>query len=365
MDAPPPNHSNHATDASVFRILDANLNRAREALRTIEDFARFIRNDAIAAAQCKQARHRLTRFATMFERELLQQRDTVGDVGTTITTAEEAERLSTEAVAKAALGRLTEALRCIEEYGKIVSPTDAADVEQIRYGCYTLGQRLFERQELLQRIRTARLHVLLTASLCRHDWQQTAIATLRGGADVIQLREKEISDAELLERAQWLRELTRKHDALLIINDRADIAKLADADGVHLGQDDFPPTTARQIIGALKLIGVSTHSVTEATNLRAQAADYLGVGTMFASATKPDVGVGGPTLLADVAEAVADMPLVGIGGISGQNTERVASVAPARTAVAVSQAILGAEDVESATRAIVDAITSARAVVQG
>ncbi len=365
MDAPPPNRSNHAKDATVFRILDANLNRAREALRTIEDFARFIRNDATAAAQCKQARHRLTQFATQFERELLQQRDTVGDVGTTITTTEEARRLSTDAVAKAALGRLTEALRCIEEYGKMVSPTDAADVEQIRYGCYTLGQRLFERHELLQRIRTARLHVLLTASLCRHEWQRTAIATLRGGADVIQLREKELSDNELLERANWLREQTREHDASLIINDRADIAKLVDADGVHLGQDDVPPAAARQIVGPLKLVGVSTHSVSEATNPRAQAADYLGVGTMFASATKPDVGVGGPTLLSHVADAVADVPLVGIGGVSAENVLQVVSVAPARTAVAVSQAILGAADVEAATRAMVDALTSVRAVVPG
>jgi len=365
MDTRLHNNSIHAQNAAAFRILDANLNRAREALRTIEDFARFIRNDAFAAAQCKQARHRLTIFANRFERELLQQRDTVGDVGTTITTTAETQRLSTDAVAKASLGRLTEALRCIEEYGKIVSPTDAADVEQIRYGCYTLGQRLFERHELLERIRAARLHVLLTSSLCRHDWQKTAAATLRGGADVIQLREKEISDAELLERAQWLRELTRKHDALLIFNDRADIARLVDADGVHLGQDDLSPTAARQIIGPLKLIGVSTHSVAEATNMRAQAADYLGVGTMFASATKPNVQVGGPTLLGEVAAAVANMPLVAIGGITAANIEQIAAIAPGRTAVAVSQAILGAADVEAATRALMDAITSRAAAAQG
>jgi len=364
MDRRLPNSSNHANDAAVFRILDANLNRAREALRTIEDFARFIRNDAVAATQCKRARHRLTLFATKFERDLLQQRDTVGDVGTTITTTAEAQRLSTDAVAKAALGRLTEALRCIEEYGKIVSPTDATDVEQIRYGCYTLGQRLFERHKLLERIRTSHLHVLLTSSLCRNDWQATAAATLQGGADVIQLREKEIGDAEVLKRAQWLRELTHKHNALLIVNDRADIARLVDADGVHLGQDDLPPTAARQIVGPLKLIGVSTHSVAEATNARAQAADYLGVGTMFASATKPNVQVGGPTLLCEVAAAVANMPLVAIGGITAANIDQLAAIAPDRTAVAVSQAILGAADVEAATRTIVDAITSRAAAAQ-
>ena len=345
---------------AAFRILDANLNRAREALRTIEDFARFIRNDAVAAAQCKRGRHRLTRFAKAFEHELLQQRDTVGDVGTTITTTDEIHRLSTNAVAKAALGRLTEALRCIEEYGKIISPAHAETVEQIRYGCYTLGQRLFERHAVLDRIRSARLHLLLTEALCRNDWQATALAALRGGADVIQLREKDVSDSILLQRANWLRRATEEHDALFIVNDRADIARLANADGVHLGQDDVAPSEARQILGPLPLIGVSTHSLSEATDKRAAHADYLGVGTMFASSTKPNVAVRGPALLAEISDAIEHVPLVAIGGITAENVPALMDIAPKRTAIAVSQAILGATDAEAATRSLLASVTSAR-----
>ncbi|MBK8269945.1 MAG: thiamine phosphate synthase [Planctomycetes bacterium] len=184
-----------------------------------------------------------------------------------------------------------------------------------------------------------------------------AEAALRGGADVIQLREKQLTDTELLDRTLKLRQLTRKHDALLIINDRADIALLSDADGVHVGLEDLPVAEVRRIVGPHRLIGATVHSIEEAKKTIDERPDYLGVGPMFASSTKPAVPVNGPALLHRIHEEMlkcgVGIPLVAIGGIASSNVDELRLPTLSEhcpVAIAVSQAVIGSDRPEDATR---------------
>src|SRR5206468_6231988 len=125
------------------------------------------------------------------------------------------------------------------------------------------------------------IQVLLTGSLCAAALDWTIAEAAAAGADMIQLREKKLSDRELLERARNVRRWTRKAGVLFIVNDRPDIARLVEADGVHLGQDDMPVREARRLLGLEAIIGVSTHSVEQVREAVLDGATYLGVGPTF------------------------------------------------------------------------------------
>lgn len=337
----------------VLRILDVNLNRSRDALRVVEDYARFVRDDADTAAAAKRCRHALRAIAESFGGDaLLAARDIVGDVGRTLKTSAELARETTEDVVRAAFARLSEATRALGEYGKLVSADAAAAAESLRYEIYELEQRIILRSRLLQQFRTVRLYVLLTESYCRLPWQQTLEAAIRGGAGCIQLREKSLEGAALLERARAVRDITRKRGVLFAMNDRPDIARLADADILHVGQDDLPVREVRRLVGGAMLVGKSTHTVEQFDAALGESPDYLAVGPMFDSPTKPQPHIAGPQTLAAVRARTA-LPLVAIGGIAAANAARVRSAGA--DCVAVCSAVLSADDPESAARAIAHA----------
>jgi thiamine-phosphate pyrophosphorylase len=337
-------------DASVLRLLDANANRAREALRVLEDYARFVLDDARMTDALKHLRHELLTATGDILPEAIVHRDTANDVGTTIKTEREMARSSIEEVVTAAGKRLGEALRSIEEHIKIVRPAMAGSVEQLRYRFYTIEKHLTLtlRPKLFTHVR---LYVLITVSACKHNWLVTAKAAIAGGADALQLREKEMEGGELLRRATALAPLCRKAKVLLIINDRPDIAILSGADGVHVGQGDLPAVEARKIVGGKRIVGVSAHNIAQARQAVLDSADYIGVGPIFRSSTKPRDWQELPGL--DFArQAVAEIkrPCVGIAGITAENVDQVR--AAGITAIAVTAAITGADDVEQATRAL-------------
>lgn len=338
-------------ELSILRIMDANLNRAREALRVIEEHARFVLDDADAAGRVKAVRHELRHIVeAVGPEELLTARDIVNDVGRAVKTADELRRGSSEDVVRAAFGRLSEAARVLGEYGKLVSPAAAEIAETLRYKTYELEQCVVLRAGLRARFRRVRLYVILTEALCEHGWYQTAEAVLRGGAGCLQLREKDLTDVELLRRARRLRELTAEHEALLVINDRTDVAKLCGADAVHVGQDDLPVAEVRRIAGANVLVGKSTHTPKQFDAALAEEPDYLAVGPMFASQTKPRDHIAGPRTLARVARRT-ELPLVGIGGITVDNAAEVMQAGAA--CVCVCSAVIGADDVAKAAASIV------------
>lgn len=326
----------------------------------MEEHARRVLEDSVLCERAKRIRHDLAETVSTFDPEgLLSARDIDGDAGTEVRTETEQSRRDTTDVARAAAKRLTESLRCIEEYGKLVSPDASRRVERLRYEAYALEQAVFIGGPRRAKLRRARLHVLITEALCEGPWLAVCRKALRGGAEVLQLREKELSDVEWLTRARRLRTLTREAGALLIINDRPDIALLSEADGVHLGHRDLSIADARRIVGIHMLIGRSTHSKRETEAALDESPDYIAVGPMFVSDTKPDAEVRGPELLREVAALTADrtdpaLPLVAIGGITPENAADVLKAAEARTPVqlAVCQGIIARLDPETAARSL-------------
>ncbi len=345
-----------------MRIIDSNLNRAREALRVMEEYARLGLDDAGLTAAIKETRHALATAANEFEGKrvgdangtiaraeargsVVEHRDIVGDVGCDVATAAEYERSDSGHVALAAAKRLSEALRAVEEYGKTIDDAFAKAVEKIRYRGYELERRLHVTANARERFGHVRLYVIITESLCKGDWLATAEDALRGGADCLQLREKDLSDHELLERAKQLAKLCHDHDALFIVNDRPDIASLTGADGVHLGQGDLPVPAARRVVPPTCLIGVSTHTEEQVIAAAAVGPDYIAVGPMFPTSTKPQDHIAGAETLA-AAKRHTSLPLVAIGGIQERNIEQVLSAAPC--AICVCQAVVGRKDVAAA-----------------
>lgn len=169
--------------------------------------------------------------------------------------------------------------------------------------------------------------------------------SLDGGVTMIQLREKSLDEGKFLEEAKELQALCRERHVPFIVNDNVDIAKAMDADGVHVGQDDMETMDVRTKLGPDKIIGVSAHTVEEALLAEKQGADYLGVGAVFPTSSKSDVGEMSYETLKAICKAVS-IPVVAIGGISGENVGKLAG--SGICGVAVISAIYAAKDVKAA-----------------
>src|SRR5439155_15694698 len=155
---------------------------------------------------------------------LLAARDTLGDVGTTVKTPGEMQRTEILDVVQAACKRLQEALRSLEEYGKLFATEMAAQVEALRYRAYTLERVLVLGKDIRARLEAVQLCVLVSSHLCRLSLEETVSEAAAGGAQMIQLREKNVDDRTLLERARGVRWLTREAGILFVVNDRPDLA---------------------------------------------------------------------------------------------------------------------------------------------
>ena len=168
---------------------------------------------------------------------------------------------------------------------------------------------------------------------------------LAGGVDILQLRDKTSTDREIIGYGRLLKSVLDSKGVPFIINDRLDISKVLDADGVHLGQDDVPLSRARSFLGKSKIIGVSTHSILEAVRAGGEGADYIAVGPIYNSPTKPKVKPRGLKLLEAVTKR-SEVPVVAIGGIERDNIEDVLECGP--DMIAVVSSILGKKNTKKA-----------------
>lgn len=337
----------------TLRILDANLNRAREALRVVEDYCRFALDDADLCGRLKSLRHDLAAATALHGEHALLVRDTPGDVGTAITTRSEQRRGDLSAVVIAAGKRFGEAVRVVEELLKIEDADAALAVERVRYGFYEVERRIAFTLRPAEAFARVRIYVIITEAFCRADWFATAEQAIAGGAEALQLREPAMDAGEFLTRAKRLRKLCRATGTLLIINDRPAVAILAAADGVHVGQRDLPGEEVRKLIGPRMLLGVSTHNLEQVKAARLAGADYVGVGPVFASTTKPrpEMAGGLPGLsFARAAAALNVLPTVAIAGITPENAQQVWETGV--SALAVASAVTMAPDPAQAVRAL-------------
>lgn len=347
--------------SATGRALDVNRNRAVEALRVLEDVGRFVLADAASAAGTKRIRHGL--------REALSDLDPV-----TLAAARDAEsdpgRPGRDPVGAAPRGslldlvvanssRLQESLRVLEELRRLDCGAAAAQLETLRYEAYTLTADLqlkVRRHDLRERLRAEPLCLLVGPGEGAPALGEQLDRALEGGCRFFQLRMKKATEREVLDAAGLARERCRAADAVLVVNDRIGVAASL-ALGLHVGQEDLPPRPARAILGASCALGVSIHSRAELDRTLAEGAaealDYCGVGTIFSSPTKPELGSAGTDLLAQLRPH-CPLPIFAIGGVTAANAERAA--AAGADGVAVSSAIRDAADPAAETARVIAAV---------
>ncbi len=320
------------------RIIDANINRTTEALRALEEIARFYLDDKKCCEKLKNMRHCVCNFFDKDYENLLKSRDTLNDVGTDIENiTKENRKINIENVFKSNIKRLQQSLRMLSEYGGI---SDA-----LRYESYTIEKEMFERLKMNIKkylLEKRKLYLVTNSDLFNSDDEfldRVALA-LKHGVDIVQLREKKRPAKEIIELGYKIRELSSNFNALFIVNDRIDIAKIVHADGVHLGQDDISLKTAREMLGDEFIIGISTHCPDDATRAMDGGADYIGVGPVFKTPTKPGRTPVGLEYVKWANENV-NIPFFAIGSIEPDNIDDVIKAGAKR--VAVVRAIMNSE----------------------
>ncbi len=333
---------------AALRILDAAANRAGEGLRVIEDYLRFHLDDRHLTRLCKAIRHELAATLRIYgDRERHAARETQADVGTSVSLPAEQTRSNLAAVLSASFKRVEQSLRSLEEFSKTMSPETAATIEQLRYRVYTLEKVTGTTHHGIERLAGAQLYVLIDGGPSIDSFRGTVQSLIGAGVSVLQLRDKNLADRQLLERARLLRDISTGTETLFIMNDRPDVALLAGADGVHVGQDELTVKDARRILGPRGLVGLSTHSLEQARAAVLDGADYIGVGPTFPSHTKQFAEFTGPELLRAVAAEIR-LPAFAIGGITAANVDQVLDAGFSR--IAVSGAVTAAQDPATAAR---------------
>ncbi len=311
---------------SVYRILDANLNRAVEGVRVVEDLARFSLDNQSLMERCREIRHFLRKSFAPIISSHIQERDSETDVGKAVSQKSQLDKkTSLQDVATANCKRATEALRVIEEYTKVIGQYQLAkSVETRRYEFYTVEKAVLVELASADSVTTrpagaegAGATAQLTSSKPQCVRQQlmpglygitgepfakgrTNIecvqAMIAGGIKTIQYREKGKTMSQMYHEAKAIAKLCKEAGVTFIVNDHIDIALLVEADGVHVGQDDMPVAEVRRLVGSDKLIGLSTHSPEDATAAQEAAdqglIDYIGVGPIFPTTTKDRAAVG-------------------------------------------------------------------------
>jgi thiamine-phosphate pyrophosphorylase len=345
---------------AVYRIIDANFNRAREAFRVIEEFCRFALNSAPLTERTKQLRHELSACLGRLDAvRLIAARDTLGDVGVGKTVDNQLQRSSLSDCFTAGCKRLTESLRTLAEMTQTLNPSVAQTIEKLRFSAYTLEKDIVLFSDTAEKFKPVRLYVIISSSLPADVFSLTH-RCLAGGADCIQLRAKAVDDDRLFALALEFVKICKDAGVLSIINDRVDIAIAASADGVHLGQNDLPVDQARKLQLAPLIIGKSTHSIQQLHAACEELPTYVSLGPVFSTGTKPTAEPVGLDYVKQGVEILGGTGIghVAIGGITFDNIGDVLNAGA--KAIAVCSAVTEAADPTAACRALKEKITAFR-----
>lgn len=335
---------------SAFRIIDASFNRAMEGFRVVEEFTRMHLNDRLLSKSVKQLRHDLVEAVSQCPGDsLLACRDILHDVGTTVQTKSEYQRDSIDNIVRANFGRVLQSLRSIEEYAKLAMPEISQDVEAIRYQAYAVEKVVVRVLASIEDLKSASVYVLTDTRESLAEFEKLIIQLIEAEVDLIQLRDKRLEDRDLIAAGKLLTKLTRGSISRWIMNDRADLAVVCDADGVHVGQSDLDVAEARRIVGVGKMVGVSTHNFEQARDAIMAGADYIGVGPVFPSTTKSFLQFASQQFVERVMNEIT-LPAFAIGGINELNIEQLIEINVSR--VAVSGAVINSDDPSEIIRVI-------------
>ena len=313
-------------EKAVYRIIDANFNRSREALRVMEEYARFVLNNKDLSARTKEIRHLISSEIEKLDRlKLLNARDSISDVGFGLEVPGQLKRTNLNDTLSAACKRLSESLRALTEVISTINPDSGWKIEKARFAGYTLEKDIFLAADSFLKYDSVRLYLLIDDKAAS-DLPNLIKQYADGGVDCIQLRCKnKLSDRELTALAKDFVKCCKNNNILSIINDRADIAVASNADGVHLGLNEMNIEDTRKFIPSNMLVGLTTHSMPELEDAIASRPTYVGVGPAFATTTKPELQVAGLEYVKNAIERLTDTSIghAIIGGINIDNLDMV------------------------------------------
>ena len=302
-------------DQRIAQIIDANLDRAREGLRVLEDWARFALGRKDLVKTVKNYRQILGKHHLKVYKE---SRNFVTDKCTGLGHPEQFKRNNASSIISSNSARVQEALRVIEEFSRDHNQNLSKISSDIRYEIYNLEIALLEAESNYSLRKILNENDLYFITLDSENLFEKIKNILEGGVKIIQLRFKHGKDSDNLKFAIKVRELCNSYDALLLINDRVDIASACKADGVHLGQDDMDIKSARNILGFSKIIGISASNEWDIEKAIKDGCDYLGIGPVFATTTKKEKVPLGIETLKSLTRDIS-IPWFAIGGIKHEN----------------------------------------------
>ncbi len=311
------------TDKKTYRIIDANINRAREGLRVIEESFRFIFEKKETADRLRSLRHEISRIPQVLgisPIKLLSSRESQRDIGGK---RKEKKRKDLQEIIASNFSRVEESIRVLEEYSRLLNPKSTGKIKKIRFDLYALQKEIqlsLYRKNLASKLG---LYIITDKKIAGKPNEKIVKEALKGGSDVIQLRDKNLSYKKLLGEAKKIRAIIPKNKAVFIVNDNVDIALFSDADGVHLGKDDLPVKEARKILGEDKIIGMSCDNVKEAIKAEKEGADYISLGPIFPTTTKKDIPSPLGVKVIRKTKKKISIPIVAIGGINEKNIREV------------------------------------------
>ncbi|MBP6921472.1 thiamine phosphate synthase [Candidatus Gracilibacteria bacterium] len=295
-------------------IIDANIHRVCEGLRVIEEYFRFVMNDEVLTNKLASLRKKISHHALpVSDRARMEARDMEKDARTNEVIS---SRKNSYDLLLANMKRSQEALRVLEEY------TGDDNFRIFRYELYELEKDCF--------LNIRKPVELRGVYLISHD-VDILRRGLELGADIIQLRCKDTSKHEILEKAHQAKKLAEEFQKPLIINDHLDIAQIIDADGIHTGQDDISIADMRKTWSPDKIYGRTTHSFEQGVVARDQGASYVSVGPIWATPTKPDREAIGFKYLSRATEL--GIPFVAIGGVNNENISEILAHSPSMIAI--------------------------------
>jgi thiamine-phosphate pyrophosphorylase len=312
------------------RILDVNLNRLTESLKFLEDVIRFSASNQTLLPEIRRLRRDFLAAKKKIPLvKIIAFRQSRRDPGRPAG-FDSRDRKSFPDLVLAGCARAKESSRTLEEILKISDPAAANRVKELRFKIYDLEKSLLEP---LGRRFDPRLQAVLDEKyLPRLNLTRTIPILIYHGATMIQLRVKTWPDRKFYRLARTLRGLITDPKVTFIINNRPDIARVVNADGVHLGADDLPVRTVRKFLGSSFVIGASAVNLTQAARAQAEGADYLGVGAVFATGTKPEARPCGLAVLKRIC-GHSRIPVIAIGGITAANRRAVRKTGAAGIAV--------------------------------
>ena len=325
-------------DKRISRLIDANLDRAREGLRVIEDWCRFGLERKDLVLKIKDWRHQLSKH---HHETYKSARSSSTDQGALLNHPLQENRKTPNDIVFANCSRIQEALRVLEEFCRESNPALAKAAAIIRYEIYE-----FEITILKENNKKKRLELLKKCNLClitspEKNLVQIVSLAIKAGIKMVQYRCKDLPDKEKIIEAKELATLCKKQNVLFIINDRIDFLLATDADGIHLGQDDIPLEIARNLIGTDRLIGKSTQDINQIQKAAKDGIDYIGIGPVFPSKNKPLKKAIGLDVLIK-ASRETNLPCFAIGGIKISNIDKVLTTGIKR--IAIIDAIMKATD---------------------